>query len=165
MIHDQRATITATLRWLLIRQQEGQEPLSLGLEQLQADVDHSGLLPRLLEGKEPLPAPPPGGAYQLIENGYALLSQYDVSWLRNPGFSGLEPGDNVWVFGSIWRVVGRLSEHSVEVSYPDSRCAPGRWRLTYIGDTFFGAQIVERNGETFGEPWSGPGWVLRRFED
>ena len=46
-------------RWLEIREKFEDRAKDRGFSQLRADIDHSALLHRLLEGKEPLPEPPP----------------------------------------------------------------------------------------------------------
>jgi len=62
----QQATLDAVKLWLKIRGKPDDA-------QLCADIDHSALLARLLDGKEPLPAPPPRAFsypwYDLIESG------------------------------------------------------------------------------------------------
>lgn len=64
--------IETLLRWLEIRKEQGQELSSL--EELRENIYHSSLLKRLLEGKPPLPEPPPKSFgypnYELVETGY-----------------------------------------------------------------------------------------------
>jgi hypothetical protein len=188
MTAEQRAAVISTIRWVLIRRQfEGRDPLpadgsaalandphGYGLGQIMADVDHSELLQRLLDGKEPLPAPPPLCSsypwYDLIERGYALAMADFCHFHHRPvpsptcAFDDLQPGDLVSFNGSHgWEVVGRLNEHSFEVRHER---APGRWRLTFVPDATFGgtAMPYRRNGEEFYGPIRGDGYVLRRFE-
>lgn len=55
-------------RWLELRisHQKGYDFNNYNLHQLIADIDHSALLNRLLNGKEPLPFPPP------VQNSYPV---------------------------------------------------------------------------------------------
>ena len=53
-----RRGISALMRWLEVCQQEG-KPFPTSLAHLKANIDHSSLLQRLLDGKEALPQPPP----------------------------------------------------------------------------------------------------------
>jgi len=78
----QQATLNVVKRWLKIRGKPGDT-------QLCADIDHSALLVRLLDGKEPLPAPPPRANsypwYDLIESGKGEAMEV---W-RYPGWPGI----------------------------------------------------------------------------
>ena len=68
MTHDFKCLI----KWLEIREANGIK-LPISITQLAADIDHSALLIRLLEGKKPLEKAPPKTFsypnYQMIENG------------------------------------------------------------------------------------------------
>lgn len=74
MTEEARRVLACVKRWLTIRErwEDRSRPFTNGL-QLCADIDHSSLLQRLLDGKEPLPEPPPRAHsypwYELVEQG------------------------------------------------------------------------------------------------
>src|ERR1700686_881130 len=67
-------SIECFLEWLRVMDQEG-HPFPSSIEDLERAMAHSSLLKRLLQGKRPLPEPPPCSMshpwYTLIENGTA----------------------------------------------------------------------------------------------
>ena len=64
--------VACLVKWLEVREQEG-KPFPASLGQLKVDIDHSALLRRLLDGKQPLPHPPPlkhsYPDYEAVEGG------------------------------------------------------------------------------------------------
>lgn len=103
---------TVVGKWLRIRGQFDVHSNSLeqGFTQLAADAEHSGLLVRLLAGKEPLPKPPPRQNsypwYELVENGHG------IAW--EAGYAGLSRSTLVIDQGMQWEVLHTL---------------PGGWRV------------------------------------
>lgn len=80
MISDeQQRVLNAIKRWLSVAGKEGYwgETGLVHFQQLCADIDHSALLRRLIEGKQPLPIPPPRAIgypwYDIIERGHATV--------------------------------------------------------------------------------------------
>jgi len=66
--------IEILIKWLQVREEfeEGFELTTI--DQLKADIDHSALLERMLDGEVPLPKPPPRAFscpwYSLVDEGY-----------------------------------------------------------------------------------------------
>src|SRR5262249_3180515 len=64
--------IMCLLRWVEIREENG-HPVPPYMRAIEGDLFHSPLLRRLLDGKEPLPCPPPERKgqpwYELLETG------------------------------------------------------------------------------------------------
>ena len=64
----------SVVSWLTILVLEGRRYQNR-LHRMSVDLDHSALLRRLLEGKPPLPVPPPSSYgypwYELVDNGFA----------------------------------------------------------------------------------------------
>jgi hypothetical protein len=72
---EQERTLQAVAEWLeVLAESNYGMPTS-------SDVDHSALLHRLLEGKDPLPDPPPRSMsypwYELIEKGEAIAEIHE----------------------------------------------------------------------------------------
>ena len=73
---EQENTLTAVKEWVRLRiehEARASEETKLVWQQLLADIDHSALLPRLLDGKEALEKAPPRAYsypwYSLVEDG------------------------------------------------------------------------------------------------
>jgi len=77
MTDEQREVLEKVKQWLAVRIEHQNAPQEVKdvWQQLTADIDHSALLGRLLEGKEPFDIPPPLSYsypwYTLIEDGFA----------------------------------------------------------------------------------------------
>ena len=131
----------AVSRWLRIRAETGyaaQHPAN------SAEADHSALLGRLLEGKEPLAfAPPTAYAYPW----YDLFDRPFLEWtMDEPWVNPHDPSEIVIAQGR-WHVEETLSD-GWRVSHER---LPGRiWRLTK-------AQV---NRGTLNGPREFPGWHL-----
>jgi hypothetical protein len=101
----------------------------------EADLWHSVLLPRLLDGYDPLPQPPPRAYsapwYALIETGQADLLPFEVH--RNAP-DGLVDGDGFWIRQSFWPVVATHSDTLWEVQYYEPQRTPGAWTLAHRED-------------------------------
>lgn len=114
-------SIDCLLRWLRVREEAG-HPFPQSLRQLEADIAHSALLTRLLEGKDPLPEPPPRAMaypwYELIEKGRA--EAYEVFELTG----GVEEGSGYQVLvvdQYPWKIVKKVSEDEYLVTYDEGK--------------------------------------------
>jgi len=108
--------IQAFLRWLEIREAWG-APFPKYLGQLRADADHSALLQRLLEGKDPFPEPPPRSHsypnYNLLERGFDdPLQVYELEDEdENEGMPVLV------IDQAIWKIVEKLGPEEWIAAY------------------------------------------------
>lgn len=128
--------IDALVRWLNIRAQHGYE-FSRDQYQFFADIDHSALLRRLLEGKEPLPEPPPRSFsypwYSVIEDGEG--SPIEV-WESPPKLFRDYPALIIDQFD--WKILEKISDTEWIATYAYGRgdkvkWAEGKWRIYQIG--------------------------------
>jgi hypothetical protein len=119
---DQEQVLNCVRRWLRIRNAAG-DP------QLIADIDHSALLERLLDGQEPLPEPPPRAYsypwYALIERGELQVD--DVSDLAT----------HIVICQHRWEIERRAEDGSIRVQAGATHAwlkpvGPKAWRLTVI---------------------------------
>lgn len=120
-------------QWMQIRVENGQREIH-DARDFEIQADHSlrgGLLGRLLiDGKEPLPHPPPVSFsrpwYGLIEKERTVL---------DGDFVGPElDGDRILVCQAVWKILHRVGENYVVAWHPDEDGeAPwGRWKLEKI---------------------------------
>lgn len=130
--------IEKLLKWLEIREENGIEFPS-SLSSLKIDIDHSALLQRLLEGKDPLPIPPPRSFsypwYDLIEKGEAHPCEV---WEMPPGLNHEDFPMLVIDQFAGWKVLEKISdtEWVATHSYGDRKnpkWAEGKWRVYQIG--------------------------------
>jgi hypothetical protein len=126
--------IMCFLRWIQIRAING-HAIPNFLPGLEGDLFHSHLLRRLLEGKEPLPFPPPesyGGAwYEILESGKAEgVEVRPWEWA---------PDLKIAINEGIWTIVEKKSATEMLVTYREG------------GETF---RLRRREDET---------WMLERF--
>lgn len=130
--------IGCLLRWLQIREENG-IGFPPNLPQFCADVDHSSLLKRLLEGTEPLPIAPPRAYsypwYQLIEDGYGYPLEV---WEAPDNFFSTEYQTLIIDQCACWKVLEKLSENSWIATYSycdreETKWHPDRWHIFQIG--------------------------------
>lgn len=143
--------IDCLFRWLQIREQYGYE-FPQDYCKLRIDADHSALLDRLLQGKEPLPEPPPRAFsypwYELIENGFAY--PYEV-W---------EPTNRLHDYPTLvidqssqWKIVEKIFDREWICTYNIARYdqppqfVEGRWRIFQIGSNI--PKYTASNGSKF----------------
>ncbi len=104
-------------RWLDVRARHLRNP-AIG-----ADVSHSALLGRLLEGKEPLDAPPPKSYsypwYELVEEGKAYISE---CWRLDER--------TLVIHQSIWNIVSELGPNEWLVTYSFTQYGVSSWHTT-----------------------------------
>jgi hypothetical protein len=117
--------IKALIQWLALREEHGR-PFPSSLEQLQCDLDHSALLLRLLEGKEPFPEPPPRAHsypnYGLLENGWhdpLEVNEYD----KGSSLAKDEGGPVIVIDQTIWKLIAKVGDEEWIVTYevPDTK--------------------------------------------
>jgi len=108
--------IEILLRWLRIREEHG-TPFPTSLIQLHADIDHSALLKRLFDGKEPFDKPPPRAFsypnYDLFERGFSEPLEV---W--KDGYKLAIPDEEAIVIDQYpWHLVEVLGEEDYVVKY------------------------------------------------
>jgi len=114
MTDEQREVLEKVKQWLRVRieHQDAPQEVKDVWQQLTADIDHSALLGRLLDGKEPLDIPPPLSYsypwYELVENG-SVEGGFEV---------GIYP-DGVPIF---------------QLQFPAAHIAQGIWHILEIID-------------------------------
>lgn len=91
--------VMCVLRWLAIRE-ENRIPPPGRFTNLEEDITFSALLRRLIQGKEPLPEPPPESFgqpwYDLMEHGRAeAVEVNEVSWGKD---------SHIIINQAIWRI-------------------------------------------------------------
>lgn len=111
-------TIEAILTWLEIAEANGR-CVPCSADSLRCAIDHSSLLNRLLEGKEPLPDPPPRAMsypwYSLIENGKDY--PYEVFFVEQ----------EVVIEQMSWQILEKINDNQYIVSYDKNKSS---WRLS-----------------------------------
>jgi hypothetical protein len=141
MTPEEKRVAHAVVRWLQIKLQfeERYDPLR---GPTLADVDHSSLLQRLLDGKEPLPVPPPKQysypAYHLVEEDGPQYV-YEV-WFNDPG--------QVVIEQSPWQIVEKLSEEDYIVQWGQF---DQRYRLHKKDNVKIGMHI--KDDSIYGRAW------------
>ena len=113
--------IVCFLRWMQIRAENG-HPIPNFLPAMEGDIFHSHLLRRLLDGKEPLDAPPPENFgqpwYDLVENGQGSPTEVKPwEWA---------PEQKIAVNRGIWTILEKKSDDEYVVTY---RLNPAAYRL------------------------------------
>lgn len=132
----------AVLQWLDIRSQYINSSINEHLSQLSADLDHSSLLDRLCQGKEPFDVPPPRAMsypnYDLLENDECFPLEVWES-------KGDDWGMGCVVLGidqALWKVVEKRGEDDWLVKYEIGHClneggsprwSKTTWRVYKIG--------------------------------
>ena len=131
MLETRSADINALLRWLEIRAKHG-IPFPGSLWSLNIDASKSALLDRLLEGKEPLPEPPPLSFsypwYTLIEEGAGIshtVFELTAEWLVVNQYR--------------WKILEKLGPTSWVVTYFTGKGenSASRWLCEQIPDAAF----------------------------
>lgn len=101
-------------KWLSIREEHGLE-FPTNVQQLQIYMMKSALLSRLIEGKDPLPYPPPLSFsypwYSLIETGEANIIDL---WEDNLLISN---GPVIMIHQFPWKILQKIDEDSWLVTY------------------------------------------------
>lgn len=129
--------IDALLRWLSIRAEHGYE-FPDNYYQFGADIGHSALLRRLLDGKEPLPDPPPRSFsypwYSLIEDGEGFPMEV---WEGHPKLFSDYPALVIDQCGC-WKILEKISDTEWIATYSYGKgdkvmWAEGKWRIYQIG--------------------------------
>ena len=126
--------IMCFLRWIQIRAENG-HPIPNFLPAIEGDIFHSYLLRRMLDGKEPLEAPPPESFgqpwYELVETGRGVATEVKPwEWA---------PEQKISINQGIWTIVQKRSETEYLVTYrlnPASyllaKHADGQWILEQL---------------------------------
>ena len=125
--------IMCFLRWIQIRAENG-HPIPNFLPAMEGDIFHSHLLRRLLEGKDPLEAPPPESFgqpwYELVELGRGSATEVKPwEWA---------PDQKISVNRGIWTILEKKSDNEFIVTY---RLNPVSYRLTKSAE---GNWLLER---------------------
>ncbi len=138
--------IQATFKWLQLRAYHGCDT-EVSPTRFRVDAQHSALLERLLEGKDPLPEPPPKSFgypwYHLIEDGCAEHVEVKL-YLPNQGEPALLVNQTLWTIleggtGPTW-----VATYEFQVG-KDRQTASGRWSFTPMADAGpFGSYRVEK---------------------
>jgi len=157
----------ALREWLSIRLKNGQE-YPTNVDQLLADIEHSALLPRILNGDKIYPEPPPGSWYDLIEKGKAKtisLKEYGKTLLIDQSIWNIieKVKDGEWVASyeiidaealeKIAKDHERTLEdvlHEMQYALP-KRLASTRWKISYLG---------KENISTIGQPYMADTWEI-----
>lgn len=128
-------------RTLEIREENGIE-FPRDLSHLRITIHKSALFHRLLQGKEPLPIPPPRSHsypwYELIENGVGY--PFEV-WKPKSWDASFTPYPSIVIDQSPWKMLEELGEQEWLVTYPygkhDDKGMPsfaeGKWHVQTIG--------------------------------
>lgn len=102
-------------KWLSIREEHGIE-FPTNLQQLQIFMMKSSLLSRLIEGKDPLPYPPPLSFshpwYSLIETGEGVIIDL---WEDNNFL--ISNGPVIMIHQFPWKILQKIDEESWLVTY------------------------------------------------
>jgi hypothetical protein len=118
--------IMCLLRWVEIREENG-HPVPPYLRAIEGDLYHSPLLRRLIDGKEPLPTPPPEHHgqpwYELLESGRGVATEV-VPWRW-------APDQKISIDEGIWTIVEKRSDCEYLVSY---RVGGELYRLSQVAD-------------------------------
>lgn len=108
---EQDRTLRAVAEWLDILNEVGYGSPTM------ADVDHSALLHRLLEGKDPLPEPPPRSMsypwYELIEKGEDIADIHEFP----PVEDGAEGGKFLAINQAVWDIVEKQDDDHYTVRW------------------------------------------------
>ena len=127
--------IMCFLRWIQIRAENG-HPIPNFLSAMEGDIFHSHLLRRLLDGKDPLEAPPPESFgqpwYELVEKGQGTATEVKPwEWA---------PEQKISVNRCIWTILEKKSNDEFIVTYRSNRdsfrlskSAEGAWQLERLG--------------------------------
>ena len=127
--------IMCFLRWLQIRAENG-HPIPNFLPAMEGDIYHSHLLRRMLDGKEPLDAPPPENFgqpwYDLVERGQGSPTEVKPwEWA---------PEQKIAVNHGIWTILEKKSDDDYIVTY---RLNPAAYRLCKKPDGNWHLERVE----------------------
>jgi hypothetical protein len=149
--------IDTLIRWLEIKQKFSTK-FPGSISELKMSIYKSSLLPRLLQGKEPLAIPPPKSYsqpwYSLIEEGCALVYAYDF-FFPNDTFSKFQDYPFVMISQFPWEILIKYSDEKYALTYwyqenNEDRQAPGQWYFTKIkGGEDSDLDIWELRRDTF----------------
>ncbi len=97
-------SVQCVIDWLRVRETEG-HAFPSSLVEFEAELDHSSLFRRLIEGKSPLPAPPPLSFsqpwYELAERGWATPQTV------------VEIPDGLVINNTLWKIESKSGERYV----------------------------------------------------
>jgi hypothetical protein len=133
--------IDLLMKFWRIRLENGYE-FPKDFNQFHIQCRKSALLHRMLEGKEPLPVPPPKSHsypwYELIEEGigYPLEVWRPKSW-----DACFTPYPSIVIDQSPWKLIEELGEDEWIVTYPygdsdSQKFADGKWHVRCVGSRF-----------------------------
>lgn len=127
--------ISIFLRWMEICQENNRSSVKdIDLNHLRNDVDHSSLLRRMLEGKEPLPKAPPKAfsspIYNLADTGRYI--PFGVKFYPE-GLMGIDI-PSVVIDQSIWNIIEKNSDEYYVIEWPKD--VGSRYKLTLINDVW-----------------------------
>lgn len=119
MTDEQRRTVLAVAEWLRVRAEaRGDKAGRLLAASLEVNADHSALLERLLEGRQPLPEPPPRAYsypwYSLIEDGQG----YAMEVWRRDDIDAIVGMPSVVVEQSRWDLVSENGAEDWTIRWP-----------------------------------------------
>jgi len=111
MTPEERRIAYAVVRWIALKTQfeSRYDPLK---GPTMADIDHSALLSRLLEGKEPLPVPPPK---QFSYPAYHLVEADEPQYVLEVWFK--DDGREVVIEQSPWIIVSKTNDEDYLVRW------------------------------------------------
>lgn len=126
--------VMCVLRWLSIREDNSIPPPGR-FHHMEDDISHSALLRRLIDGKDPLPDPPPESYgqpwYELMENGQSTDVQVaELEWGN---------GTHLIINESLWKI---LRQDGPDAWYITYRRGSHLFRLQREGDGF---RLVRQN--------------------
>ncbi len=133
------------------------------LNHLRITMRKSALFHRLMEGKEPLPIPPPRSHsypwYSLIEDG--IGHPYEV-WKPKSWDASFTPYPSIVIDQSPWKMLEELGEFEWIVTYPYGKegedglpqFAPSKWHVYSTGErSIFGGTASSNTGVIVDELW------------
>lgn len=118
------------IKWLRIKE-EFEDDFSLSsVDQLEADIHHSALLERMIDGEEPLDLPPPLNNgypwYSLVENGEA--EAYEAVEIERGGKKYLI------IDQDFWEIVETVSQEEWVVKHKNM--PETKWEVKKFGDNW-----------------------------
>lgn len=110
-------SIQCLIDWLKVRE-EGGYSFPANADEFAAEVDHSALLRRLMEGKAPLPNPPPLSHsypwYELVETGSAVPIEV---WEADDRFNAGCDYKALVINQHPWRIIEKKSNDDFLITY------------------------------------------------
>jgi len=176
MTDEQREVLEKVKQWLRVRIEHQGAPQEVKdvWQQLTADIDHSSLLERLLDGKEPLEVPPPLAFsypwYDLVENG-SVEGGFEVA-IYPEGVPSIQlqfPAANI--AQGIWHIIETVEEdkeYVVEWPQTGLRCRlrhtraerPDAFYDGAVAWSYFDAASVKEQENLIESWWQHMSWKL-----